>query len=120
MLARPAYKEDAQGIDRLLAENQHGDVRIDRDAVFVVGELGEPTGIVVYRAGAFVHELECGGSRLRAEALANFAVAAARVQGLNTAIFLVKKSNRPMQRFVESLGAIKQSDDDILYTLDPK
>jgi hypothetical protein len=118
VLARPALKEDAQGIDRLLAGSEN-DVRIDRDAVFVIGERGEPTGVLVYRPGAWVHELHCERNRLRAEALANFAVAAARVSGLQTAIFTVKKDNRSMQRFVESLGAVKQDEDTLLYILNP-
>lgn len=72
-----SWREDAHGVDRLLAYNRNGDVRLDSDDIYVVGEIGEPRGVLVCRPGAFLHELECGSdllARQRADALANYAI----------------------------------------------
>ncbi|MGH7936534.1 MAG: hypothetical protein ACREF8_05960, partial [Chthoniobacterales bacterium] len=37
-------------------DNRRGDVRIDRDLIGVVGEPGDPRGVVVGRPSLFVHE----------------------------------------------------------------
>jgi hypothetical protein len=118
MLARPYHFSDTPSLDRLCEHQGITDPRLDH--IVVVGDLGAPSGVLVYRPGAFVHELECGGSRLRAEALSNFAIGQARAQGLHTAIFLIRAGNERMMRFAENLGAVKQTDPgDVLYTLTP-
>lgn len=121
MLARPYRREDAHGVDKLLGFNSAGDVRLDSDELFVVGGIGEPTGVLVYRPGAFLHELQCGDgpmARHRADALAGYAIAHAKAHGLRSAIFLVKQENLRMQKWAESLGAIRQ-EGDYLYVLTP-
>ncbi len=121
MLARPYNFRDAKGCDRLT--RQLGITTPGVDEIFVVGEAGQPSGVLVYRAGAYVHELECGSDRLRrlrADALANYAVAHARANHLRSAIFLVRAGNEPMMRWVEALGAVKQTEPgDTLYLLTP-
>jgi hypothetical protein len=95
------------------------------DEFFVVGERGQPSGCLVYRPGAFVHELECGKdhkARLRADALANYAIAQARSKPheLRTAILLVKGDNLPMLKWAYSIGAVQQTEpNDVLFTLTP-
>ena len=121
MIARPYQREDAKACDRL-TRNQ-GITTPGLDEIFVVGNRGEPRGMLVYRPGAYVHELECGADslrRLRADALANYAVAHARAHQLRSAIFLVRAGNLAMMRWAESIGAVKQTEPgDELYLLTP-
>jgi hypothetical protein len=124
MLARPYDPKDAAGLDLLLGNNRAGDVRLDEDQIFVVGEHRQPTGCLVFRPGAFVHQLECGidfKARYRADVLANYAIATARAKGIRTAILLVKGTNVPMLRWARNFpGMIEQSDPgDVLFTLTP-
>jgi hypothetical protein len=121
MLARPYHFTDAKGLDRLI---RHDTITLPgTDEIFCTGKAGHPTGVLAYRAGAFVHELEVGsgfGARQSANALANYAIASARGKGLQSAVFLVRGDNEGMKRFAESLGAVKQSDPgDVLYLLSP-
>lgn len=121
MLARPYHRHDAQGLDRIL--NGQGITHQGIDEIFVTGPVGEPTGLLVLRPGAFVHELECGkglGTLERAQALVNYGIGHAKAKGLHTGIFLVRGNNPAMLRFVERLGAIRQTEPgDVLYTLTP-
>lgn len=121
MLARPFVSADAKACDRLT--RNLGITTPGLDEIFVVGERGEPRGLLVYRSGAYVHELECGTDslrRLRADALANYAVAHARANQLRSAIFLVRAGNAAMMRWAESIGAVKQTEPgDELYLLTP-
>jgi hypothetical protein len=121
MLARPYHFSDAQGCDRL-TRNQ-GITTPGVDEIFVVGDAGQPTGLLVYRAGAYVHELECGTDRLRrfrADALANYAVAHARAHELRSAIFLIRAGNERMKEWAKSIGAIEQTEPgDSLWLLTP-
>jgi hypothetical protein len=129
MLVRPYHSSDglSGGLDRLLRGTGPSDVRPDKDHIFVTGSRGNPDGVLVYRAGAFVHQLECGSGprrRLRADLLCNYAIVHARSSPhvLRSAIFLVRGDNLPMQRYIESFpGVVKQSDPgDVLYTLTPE
>jgi len=121
LLARPYRSSDARGLDAIFQQAHPGQgiTDLDIDRIFVTGAC--PTGVLVYRSGAFVHELECGRDaqrRLRAASLSNFAIAHAKANGINSAIFLIRAGNEAMTRFVESLGAVKQSDPgDTLYIL---
>jgi len=123
MLARPYHFSDAKGLDAIFRGK--GITDPTRDRIFVVGDVGKPAGVLVYRPGAFVHELSVGRdlrSRPRADALTNYAIAHARSAPvkLESAIFLVRGDNEPMKRFVEGLGAEKQTDPgDVLYLLTP-
>jgi hypothetical protein len=124
MLARPYHPADAKGLDLLL--HGKGITHQAYDDIIVVGMVGQPTGVLVYRAGAFVHELECGvdfRARLRAEALSNYAIAQARAKlhQLKTAILLVKGTNVPMLRWARNLsGMVEQSEvGDAVFTLTP-
>ena len=125
MLARPYDFRDARGCDDILrkAHGNQGITDPGRDDIYVVGELGKPAGILVYREAAYIHELECGTdirARLRADALANYAVAAARTKGIKSAVFLVREGNERMHRWAEAIGAIKQTEPgDALYLLTP-
>ena|SRR5579885_2174748 len=125
MLARPYNFRDARGCDDILrkAHFNCGITTPGVDEIFVVGDVGSPSGILVYREAAYVHELECGDgikARLRADALANYAVAAARTKGLKSAIFLVRKDNERMHRWAQEIGAFPQTDPgDTLYLLTP-
>lgn len=91
-------------------------VTSERDKILVVGD--PPSGAMVYRPAVWIHELECGKdmvSRLRASALVD---AAMKQDGSRCAVFIVAGDNERMQRFVEGLGAVRQSDPgDVLYTL---
>lgn len=119
MLARPYHFSDAKGLDAIF--RGQGITDPARDSIFVVGNVGQPTGVLVYRPGALVHELSVGRdlrSRPRADALANYAIAHARAAGLKAAVWLIRGDNQPMMRFVENLGAVKQTDPgDVLYLL---
>jgi ribosomal protein S18 acetylase RimI-like enzyme len=121
MLVRPYHPLDAEGLAQLTEGQGISDPRADD--IFVTGEPGKPTGCLVYRPGAFIHELECGkdfARRRRADALVNYAVGHARVRGLHTGVFLVAAGNDGMVRFLESVGAVKQTNPgDLLYTLTP-
>src|SRR5215469_9552169 len=122
MLARSYHFSDAAKLDRLTKHQGITDSALDE--IFCTGERGNPTGLLVFRPGAFVHELECGEDLLRlsrAEALVNFAIGQARAKGLQTGIFLVRGANVEMHRFVTRLGAVRQTEPgDALYTLTPK
>jgi len=121
MLARPYQREDAKGCDRL-TRNQ-GITTPGLDRIFVAGDVGSPAGILVYREAAYVHELECGDdlkARLRADALANYAVATARSKGLASAVFLIKAGNERMRKWAASIGAVEQTEPgDSLWLLTP-
>jgi hypothetical protein len=125
MLARPYDFRDARGCDEILRK-AHGNQGITNpilDAIYVTGELGRPSGLLVYREAAYIHELECGDgarARLQADALANYAVAAARTKGIKSAVFLVRQGNERMYRWAQAIGAVKQTEPgDTLYLLTP-
>lgn len=122
MLARPYDKLDARGCDELLRANQ-GITDPTRDQIYLVGDVGRPSGILVYREAAYIHELECGSdhrARLRVDALANYAVAAARAKDIKSAVFLVREGNERMHRWAQAIGAVKQTESgDTLYLLTP-
>lgn len=119
MLAREYLIPDARRLDRILGNT--GITDPTRDRIIVAGDVGAPDGVLVYREAAYIHELECGTgfrARLRADALANYAIGEARRKGLMNAIFQVAEKNRKMQRWAESIGAVKQTDSgDLLYLL---
>jgi hypothetical protein len=121
MLARPYVSVDAKGCDVLT--RRQGITTPGLDEIFVCGEVGHPTGILVYRDAAYVHELECGAdlrAPLRADALANYAVARARSKGLLSAVFLIKAGNERMRKWVDSIGAVEQTlPGDSLWLLTP-
>jgi len=125
MLARSYDSRDARGCDLILGRAHPGEGITDptRDELYVVGNVGTPVGILVLREAAYVHELEVGSgpiAKLHADALANYAVAAARTKGIKSAVFLVRAGNDRMKRWCESIGAVKQSDPgDELYLLTP-
>lgn len=113
MIARNVQAEDADGVRELLVGH---DVQ-PADRIIVVGAIGKPTGVLLYRPGAFVHGLRCGQdmvSRIRAAALVDFAL---KQDGTRTGIFLVRPESEAMQRFVEPLGVKQSEPGDILYTL---
>lgn len=123
MLARPYQSADAKGLDILLGFNRAGDVRLAEDQIIVVGEPGRPSGVLVFRPGAFVHELALADGalkRLRADALCNYAIAHARSKPfeLKTAVFTVASTNLPMLAYMESIGAIRQ-EGQVVYQLTP-
>lgn len=123
MLARPYSFRDAPGLDKLIRHATVTDSKLDE--IYVVGNVGVPRGVLVYRPGAFIHELEVGQDfrrRARADALANYAVshAVSKLHTLKSAIFLVRKDNEAMKRWCESIGAIQESEPgDTIYTLTP-
>lgn len=124
MQARPYQAEDLKGIRELLDnshDNQRGDLRLERDQLFVTGPVGQPTSLLVFRPGAYVHEFRCGQGllrRARADALVDAAFQWAMGHGSPSGIFLVKSSNQAMRNYLTSIGAIEQSDpDDRLFTV---
>lgn len=115
MIARNFQDEDTEAVIALVEGKGVWSKGLDR--IVVVGPVGRPTGVLVYRPGAWVHELRCGRdmvSRLRAAALVDFAL---KQDGTRTGIFLVKRENEAMQRFVDPLGVKQSAEGDILYTL---
>lgn len=125
MIARPYSPLDARGCDDILrkAHGSQGITQPDMDRIYVVGEVGLPKALLVYREAAYVHEFECGTgvrTRLCADALANYAVATARAKDIKSAVFLVRNGNDAMHRWAQSIGAIKQTEaGDTLYLLTP-
>lgn len=121
MLARAFHVKDLRKLDELTERKSIADSALDE--IMCIGPPGDPSGILVYRPGAFVHELECGKGLkqyLIAEALTNYAVGYAKANGLKTAMFLVRGENQAMHRFVKAIGGIKQTEPgDVLYTLTP-
>ena len=121
MLARQFNIRDVRKLDELTERESIADSSLDE--IFCIGPQGNPSGVLVYRPGAFVHELECGKGLkqyLRAEALTNYAVGYAKASGLKTAMFLVRKDNHAMHRFVKEIGAVAQTEPgDVFYTLTP-
>ena len=125
MLARHYDFRDARGCDEILrkAHGNQGITDPNYDSLNVSGELGRPSALLVYREAAYIHELECGDgprARLQADALANYAVAAARTKGIRSAVFLVRQGNERMHRWALAIGAVKQTEPgDTLYLLTP-
>jgi hypothetical protein len=117
MLARLYKREDAEGLDALLDGNRDGDVRLDRDTIVVVGHIGEPKGVLVWRKAAYIHEFYCGkglSQRAIADALANFTLGQ-NCGELREAQFRCAPENKAMQRYVKELGAVQE--EGLIYRL---
>jgi len=108
MLARTAKHGDAESLDRLLDANRRGDVRLDRDVVVVSG--APPSGVLVWRPCALVHELECPGV-ISANALVNYAVGqgAGRLMPIRDVLFVVAPGNERMLKFARRIGAVEEA-----------
>ena len=124
MLARPYNRNrDAQGCDQILQAAHPGVGITDsvRDRIVLTGAVGAPTGLLVYRECAYIHELECGSgptARARADALANYAVACARAREIHSAVFLVRHNNPAMIEWAKKIGAVEQTEPkDLLFLL---
>lgn len=124
MLARGYERLDALTLQRQFGFGRSSDVFPGGlDELVLVGNAGAPTGVLVYRPGAFVHELHCGTdlwARARADAMVNYAMAQAKAKPhpVRCGIFLVKPDNQAMLRYLESIGAVEQSDPgDRLFTV---
>jgi hypothetical protein len=115
MLARTYKPGDANALDAILANNRHGDVRLDRDAIVVSGT--PPNGCLVWRPCALVHELVCPGL-LSANALVNYAVGqgAGRLMPIRDVLFVVAPENKRMLEYAKRLGAIEETGR--VFTLD--
>jgi hypothetical protein len=112
MQARHAIREDFidGGFDSLIEGNQGHDVQIDKDKIAVVGPVGRPSGCLVWRPCALIHELFCGkglNQRAIADELILFSSNFARssVFRPQEALFLIKDGNLQMQNYVEFVGA---------------
>lgn len=107
MIARYARKEDAADLDRLLEQNARGDVRVDRDIIVLAGR--PPTGVLVWRPVALVHELVSPGL-FTANALVNFAVGqgAGRSAVVRDAVFVVHPGNERMLAYARRMGAVEE------------
>jgi hypothetical protein len=109
MLARHYHPNDAASIDLIL--NHTGDVRLDRDRIYVLGDTGKPTNLLTWRPGGIVHELRVGnglGQKQRADSLVNFAIAdsLSRPFHLYEAIFLTDSER--MSNYALSIGAMEE------------
>jgi hypothetical protein len=109
--ARLYQSEDAPAVDFILNGNRDHDVRIDRDRIMVLGDLGKPVGLIAWRPGGIVHELYVGnglGQRVRANLLVEAAIrdSLSRPFDLHEAIF-VTDSDR-MARYAIEIGAIEE------------
>ena len=115
MLARTATRDDAATLDNLLHANRHGDVDIRRDVIVVSG--APPSGCLVWRPCALVHELVCPGL-LSANALVNYAVGqgSGRSAVVRDVLFVVDPANEPMLRYANRLGAVEERGK--VFTLD--
>lgn len=121
MLARPYHRSDAKRLDELLHGNA-GDVRLEHDRIFCIGDVGDPFGCLVYRPAVFVHEFVLSPSPLRrlfADALLNYAISdgLSRPHDLHDAVFLVDSANLDMVRYVEGLQAHQEAAGKRLYRL---
>jgi hypothetical protein len=113
MLEARAYERghDAQGLDVLLEENKHGDVRLDLDRIICLGDVGRPVGCLVWRPGGIVHELRLRhglGRRAAADALVDFSIrdALSRPFWLAEAVFMTDSPYAA--EYFERLGAERQ------------
>jgi hypothetical protein len=112
MQARHAVSEDfASGGFDLLIESNHGhDVEIHKDKIAVVGPVGKPSGCLVWRPCALIHELLCGkglNQRAVADELILFSARFARssVFRPQEALFMIRPENFEMQNYAEFVGA---------------
>jgi hypothetical protein len=107
VLARTYKPGDAAALDALLHDNRHGDVRLDRDAIVVSGS--PPSGCLVWRPCALVHELVCPGL-LSANALVNYAVGqgAGRLMPIRDVLFVVSPDNKRMLEYAKRLGGVEE------------
>lgn len=116
---------DARQLDFILDGNVNHDVQLDRDRVIVrAGDDDVPTGCLVWRPAAFVHELHVPAS-LGQQAIANSLFHEAvrldigRRHLIRTALWMVDKDNAPMLRYARDVvHATEQSG--VIFTLDLK
>ena len=112
-LARPEDFESGE-FDKLIEENRGRDVRLSQDKIVVTGPVGKPSGCLVWRPGAIIHELHCG-SGLNPRAVANALLDCARNHARTSvfrpveALFVVHPANLRMLSYVEGVGAQAQS-----------
>lgn len=123
MDARLLAPEDItpSGLDALIDSNRFSDVRLAKDRIIVIGPLSHPTGCLVWRPCALIHEFRCGDSmiaRRLAARLGDFAAAdalSARFP-IRDVLFHTFVHNTRMQSFAESFGAHRQPPG-VLYRL---
>lgn len=101
-------QDDADALDGILNGNVGHDVVLKRDRLVLVGQSGRPVGMLAWRAGGIVHELQTGNSlaqRAIANLLVDYAIRDAlhRPFKLHTALF-VTDSDR-MSTYALALGA---------------
>lgn len=119
-LAQPA---DYPAIDRMLHDSKwssHTSL-LDRDTVIVTGPIGYPTGVLVARPAAFVHEVAVRPSLHQSGHAARLVQGAIRyTQGkafpLLHAIFRVDLRNQPMLAFHRALGSVDEEGKMLSYT----
>ena len=116
---------DARVLDRLLDDNRHGDVSLEKDRIILAtGDDDVPTGCLVWRPSAFIHEFNVPhvlGQRSIASSLYHDAVRLdiRRRHQIRQAIFMIDSGNHPMLHYARGLeGAVEQ--DGIIFTLDLK
>lgn len=114
---------DARVLDRLLADNRDGDVRLDRDRLIVAaGDDNLPCGLLAWRPSAFIHEFHVPptlGQRIVAGHLMSAAIRTdiARRHLIRQAHFLVDSGNYAMLRYLrDEVKATEQSG--IIFTLE--
>lgn len=116
---------DARVLDRLLEDNRRGDVLLEKDRIVVSCDDNNcPTGCLVWRPCAFIHEFHVPpvlGQRSIAAALYDSAVRLdiRRRHLIRQAFFMIDRDNCPMLRYARGLeGAVEQ--DGIIFLLDLK
>lgn len=107
---------DARFLDRLLEDNRHGDVSLEKDRIVVcANDANEPTGCLVWRPCAFIHEFHVPsvlGQRSIASSLYHDAVRLdiRRRHLIHQAAFMIDSDNLAMLRYARGLeGATEQS-----------
>jgi hypothetical protein len=115
MQSRHAQPEDflSGGFDKLIQGNIGHDVRLSQDKIVVTGPVGSPSGCLVWRPGAIIHELYCG-SGLNQRAIAQSLLDGARNHARTSvfrpveALFVVHPANLRMLAYVEEIEAQEQ------------
>ena len=106
---------DAGFLDRLLDHNRHGDVCLATDRIIcAVNGDDEPTGCLVWRPCALIHELHVPdglAQRSVADQLYREAVSLdiGRRHFIRQSLFMVDSSNASMLRYARDVGAVEQS-----------
>lgn len=116
---RSYLPKDALGLDKLLDDNKHGDVRLGMDQIIVSGPVGDPSGILIWRPMALIHTLVVPrtlGMKRVADGLVAHArrTALDRICFVQEAAFVIDQTNSRMLDYARNCGAVSE-DGQLMY-----